>query len=252
MPFFHGRGNLLAWTESSWDKRGWGAEVGRPVTAPQSLPKQWERCCRLGYLEKQSNWQQPAATDHKSMRKRRDLTPSQLLLRLRSLCWDNLELALCAQLPCIPKLLKRWKISLRKKIPSVKFEAAVVKKQMQIPQTITANAEYEELPGKRRVLRFEFHCTSYQDSEVSDGFSGQTTFRKTKAFFQNILPVLSWKIYTTQSIDFLNTTALLRNSPKLEPSPTRGTWLFVIGGKRYLKEDLNRPNCCHISVCQMN
>lgn len=64
------------------------------------------------------------------------------------------------------------------------------------------NAEREKLPDKRHVLHFKFHCTFYQVNKICGGFLGQSAYRKTHAFLKNTLPVLTWKIYTTQSSDF--------------------------------------------------
>lgn len=96
----------------------------------------------------------------------------------------------------------------------------------------------EELPSKRCVLHFEFHCTFYQVHEICHGFLGQTAYRKTQAFSKNILPVFSWKIYTIQSSDFFSITGLLWNSPKLKPNPALGTWLpaYCWGKKTLLKK----------------
>lgn len=56
-------------------------------------------------------WQHPAATDHKGMRKKRDLIlhPRPFSVFRAFLCWDNLRVStLCS----VPKLPKGWKISL--------------------------------------------------------------------------------------------------------------------------------------------
>lgn len=132
------------------------------------------------------------------------------------------------------KAAQGLKISLTKKIPGAEFGAADVEKQRNTAQTLTMNAECEELPGKRCVLHVEFYCTLYQVSEVIVGLFGHTAFQKTQAFSKNILPVVSWKIYTNKAVIFFNITALSRKSSKLEPNPTLETWLpACCWGKRH-------------------